>query len=230
MFDTDLNRIYWRLKENKPFFTQLCNVLDSQMKYDSDVWGYGIEFEDDNALKKYLLMRSDFITKLEPYFESQWLGLYDDILFNKYTHLEYIPLVNSRAHLLGQKRQILKDKIKKQYQIFLKRVSYRSTSLTDIKCDDKLAAIYYLLLQDRISETLFVYNGLDTNECKTNSELTYDYLTAYMSLYHDSDDEKEVFKAINIARDIEVLLDDLGCFNFVQIPRVNTFLSRLLVC
>merc|ERR1712154_545797 len=107
------------------------------MGYDSDIWGYCCEFEDDDALKKYLLMRSDFVSKLGPYFNSNWLGIYDDVLFGKYSHLEYIPLVNSRAHLLGQKRQILNDKFKKQYQTFLKRVSYRSTSLNNMAVDDK---------------------------------------------------------------------------------------------
>eukprot|EP01084_Bolivina_argentea_P167401 290539_1 len=155
VYDTDLTRIYWRIKDKKQFFLELCNVLDSQLKYDSDVWGYCCEFEEDNALKKYLLMRSDFLSILEPYFNSNWLGLYDDILFGKYTHLEYIPLVNSRTHLLGQKREILNDKFKKQYLQFLKRVSYKSISLNNISSDDKLSAIYYLLLQDRISEALY---------------------------------------------------------------------------
>ena len=235
VYDTDLSRIYYRIKDNKTFFNSLINVLDSQLKYDPAVWGYCCEFKDDEALKKFLLMRSDFTNKLGPYFNSNWLGLYDDVLFGKYSHLEYIPLVNSRAHLLGQKRQILNDKFKKQYETFLKRVSYRSCSLNDIPVDDKLAAIYYLLLQDRISEALYIYQGIKTNEnelneCNKNYSLTYDYLTAYMSLYNDSDDEKSIEETINIARniatkyggkdlpqskrklfeDIEALLSDLG--------------------
>ena len=64
----------------------------------------------------------------------------------QYEHLEYKPLVNARAHSLGQRRQIVNARFDEQYHHFLKMLSYRG-KLSD---DEQLAASYYLLLQDRI--------------------------------------------------------------------------------
>jgi len=92
----------------------------------------------------------------------------------------------------------------------LKRVSYRSTSILDIKAEDKLAAIYYLLLQDRISEALFIAESISESadelaECTKCFPLTFDYLRAYLSMYADPTDgdaDKAIEGTIEIARDI----------------------------
>ena len=70
--------------------------------------------------------------------------------------------VNARAHQLGKKREILNDKLSSHYEKFLKLVLKRSTSVTDMQSKDVLGCIYYLLLQDRFSEALKLYETLDS--------------------------------------------------------------------
>eukprot|EP01083_Nonionella_stella_P104870 301095_1 len=53
------------------------------------------------------------------------------------------------------------------------------------------ALVYYVLWQDCnhcIEEALFVYNDLKKDICSRDFELTLDYLTAYMSLYQDGEE------------------------------------------
>src|SRR6185503_1670100 len=96
-----------------------------------------------------------------------------------YEHLEYKPLVNARAHALGQRRQIVNDRLNAQYHSFLKTLSYRR-SFSD---DEKLAVSYYLLLQDRVEDALGYYAQVDV--AKVATKVQYDYCSAYLALYQE---------------------------------------------
>lgn len=65
----------------------------------------------------------------------------------EYQHLEYIPLINSRAHQLGQKRRILNEKFKAQYTRFITRAISLSSSIRNLPPTEMIQAVYYLLLQ-----------------------------------------------------------------------------------
>eukprot|EP01084_Bolivina_argentea_P190358 327155_1 len=122
-----MSRIYYKLKDNKSFYDQILNLCRDQCYYDNQIWGIqmyyfkqliDLNFEKKNeitveikneikqrfeAVKEYLLMNSSFYDKFGMYFKSKEFE-YDPIYDNKYQYLEYIPLINARAHLLGQKK------------------------------------------------------------------------------------------------------------------------------
>src|SRR6266851_3439798 len=50
----------------------------------------------------------------------------DPVARTQYEHLEYKPLVNARAHSLGNRRQIVNDAFHEQYHRFMKLLSYHS--------------------------------------------------------------------------------------------------------
>ena len=83
------------------------------------------------------------------------------------------------AHALGQRRQIVNDRLFEQYERFLKMLSYRSR-LDD---DDRLAATYYLLLQDRIEPALAMFHDVQRDAVATR--LQYDYCAAYLEFFGD---------------------------------------------
>src|SRR5205085_1523738 len=104
------------------------------------------------------------------------LVTYDPVVRHGYEHLEYKPLVNARAHALGSRRQIVNARVHEQYHRFLKQVGYRR-DLTD---DDRLAAAYYLLLQDRIDEAAEQFGKVNPERVATR--LQYDYMAAHLGL------------------------------------------------
>jgi len=98
---------------------------------------------------------------------------------HRYQHMEYLPLINARAHRLGQNRTILNNRFFEQYQRTLAYLRYRPT-LTD---EDLLAVTYYLLLQDRVEEGLKTLARI--NPKNLEEQLQYDYLTAYTAFFRD---------------------------------------------
>eukprot|EP01083_Nonionella_stella_P301896 1038317_1 len=242
----DMTRIYYKMNKDKAFYDELVKLLRAQGYYNSSVWAIQFyylreaikgkatqQIQDRSAMvQEYLSMNGSFKSKLSPHFKSPQFE-YDDLNANKYNYLEYIPLVNARAHLLGQKREILNDAFKTQYQKCLNRCAYRSTSVLDLKYDDVLSLLYYLLLQDRIEEALDVYAIVNANkalkqEVERKVPICFDYFNAYMALFVDN--EEGIDRAIDVAteiaakyrdaslisskrklfEDIEVLLSDLN--------------------
>lgn len=72
-----------------------------------------------------------------------------------YEHLEYSPLVNARAHVLGTKRRIVCGAADRQYRALLSLLCYKAPK--DITAADRLAVVYHLLLQDRVNEARAVF-------------------------------------------------------------------------
>lgn len=69
-------------------------------------------------------------------------------------HLEYHPLINGRAHSLGQGKAILNASFRETYDKFLS-VKVQKPFLTN---EEKLAFVYYLQLQDRMEEAINLFN------------------------------------------------------------------------
>jgi hypothetical protein len=103
----------------------------------------------------------------------------DPVARHQYEHLEYKPLVNARAHALGNRRQIVNDAFHAQYHKLLKNLTYQNT-LDDT---DTLAVVYYLLLQDRIEEATDAFARV--NPEKVATRMQYDYCAAYLELFKD---------------------------------------------
>jgi len=97
-----------------------------------------------------------------------------------YEHLEYRPFVNARAHALGKKREILNDRFKEQYTKFLDELAFKS----ELDNEDLLAATYYLLIQDRISEAISFFEKAEVNG-GGELEIQYDYLATYLDFYNE---------------------------------------------
>ena len=150
---------------------------------------------------------------------------YDDIYYKKYQFLEYIPLINARAHTLGQKREILNNSFKIQYQKTLNKISCASTSILNVKYSDLLILSYYLLLQDRINESLNVYQIILNNknilkECQQNVSMFFDYYQAYMSLYSNAninDSIKIIKDIVDKYKNISLIKSKQSLFNNLQL-------------
>jgi len=171
----NLLKIAFRMKD-KTFFASVIKLLQDRHLYNNELWAYGVLHDDVNAIRQYLLNSGKIIADCGGPIDCKILN-YNPVAFGQYEHLEYKPLVNARAHSLGQARQIVNDRLLEQYQRFLKTLSYR-TKLNDA---DLLAATYYLLLQDRVEEALAYFGQVDPAKIATSMQ--YDYCRAYLDFY-----------------------------------------------
>jgi hypothetical protein len=177
VFGLNLDKIAFRMKD-KTFFATTLELLRNRHDYRPTLWSYGIFHNDAQAAREFLTHMDQVVNECGGPIQSPILVV-DPIARHQYEHLEYKPLVNARAHALGQRRQIVNDKFNEQYHRFLKGLSYRK-QLTD---DDRLAEVYYLLLQDRIEQATSAFEQVHPDKIATRMQ--YDYCAAYLDMFND---------------------------------------------
>ncbi len=178
----NLERIAWRMKD-AAYFKTVVGLLANRHVYNSTLWSYSLLHNEVTAARTFLQYADQLYNETGQGPLTSPLVSYDPVLRHTYEHLEYKPLINARAHSLGSQRQIVNQIFLDQYHRYLKQLSYRGT-LTDT---DKLAVVYYLLLQDRVEEALGFFATVDAN--KVTTKLQYDYCAAYVAMY-DSDPKR----------------------------------------
>jgi hypothetical protein len=170
----NLGRIAFRMRERE-FFLTVIELLSARHAYDHTLWSYGIKHNVPSAVQEYLRHNNEFVAQCGEFVDCALLRI-DPVTRKNYQHLDYLPLVNARAHQLGRRRQILNDRLFGQYHALLKILGYRPR-LDD---EDRMAVTYYLLLQDRTAEAEQFLAGVNSERLSTR--LQYDYFAAYLGL------------------------------------------------
>jgi hypothetical protein len=173
----DLEKIAFRMSD-RAFFDAVLALLKVRHAYQQTLWSYALHHNVPTAAREYLAHADALAAELHGPIDSPLLTI-DPVERHTYEHLEYKPLVNARAHSLGTRRQIVNDKLAEQYHHFLDQLA-RHKQLND---DDRLAAVYYLLLQDRIEEALEAF--FEVNVDRVATRVQYDYCAAYLDFFAD---------------------------------------------
>ncbi len=173
----DCGRIAWRMKD-RAFFERIVKLLSRRHVYNNTLWSYGIKHNVLPAAREYLKHQTNFLNASGDYINCTLLTI-DPVIRKTYQHMEYYPLVNARAHRLGQTRQIVNDRFYGQYMRLLKVLSYKPK----LDAHDLLGMTYYLLLQDRIEDALRFFKRIKRASLPT--KLQYDYCDAYLGFYTD---------------------------------------------
>jgi hypothetical protein len=178
----DLGKIAFRMK-NKSFFRQVITLLQNRQFFHPVLWSYGIYHQNHGVINEYLA-HSNFANTCGMYIDSPLLTI-NPITRNMYEHLEYAPFVNARVHQVGKKRSLLNDQFFRQYNQFLKYLSYRPF----LNANDRIAVTCYLLTQDRVSQAIHFFNSIDRKDVE--SKIQYDYIHAYILMYQEKTTEVE---------------------------------------
>jgi hypothetical protein len=173
----DLDRIAWRMADAR-FFEAATQLLADRHAYSPTLWSYALKHNAVPQANQYLLHADGLAAEVGGPIVSP-LVTFDPVARHTFEHLEYRPLVNARAHTLGHRRQIVNDRLHAQYHAFLKQLTYRRA----LTADDELAAVYYLLLQDRVAEASERFAHVDAGQVAT--KLQYDYCAAYLAMFED---------------------------------------------
>lgn len=169
----DLNEMAWRLRDRE-VFTRTAELLASRLHWHDTTFSYAIHHQD-LPLARQWLTRSRYAAMVGLVLDSPLLTV-DPVERKTYEHLEYDPLVNPRAHRVGETRTILNPAVNQQYRAYLANALY----IGDLSSRDRLGLLYYLLLQDRLAEArdqLARVNPDDVHEA-----LQRDYLNAWFAL------------------------------------------------
>ncbi len=123
---------------------------------------------------------------LGPYFSSSVLVVDAmDAVTNQIQHLEYLPLINDRAHVLRTDDSYSADQetkrvpirnlqLREQYNTFLQYLVFKYPSLDAIDVAPRLALVYYLLIQDRVEEARTLFQGIPRAAALLNPSASID--------------------------------------------------------
>jgi hypothetical protein len=173
----NLDKIAFRMKD-RAFFETVTRLLHERHLYHPTLWSYGLLHADLLTSRQFLMHAEQIVAECGGPITSPLLTI-DPVARHQYEHLEYKPLVNARAHSLGNRRQIVNDAFHAQYHRYLKNLTYHG-NLDDTNL---LAVVYYLLLQDRIEEATDAFARVNVEKVATRMQ--YDYCAAYLELFKD---------------------------------------------
>lgn len=184
--DVDLSKIAWRMKE-KSDYDQIIGALEHRHKYHETLWSYSLKHKDRKSIIEYLENHATIQNQCEHNFESSFIS-FDPVDFGKYQQLEYEPFINARAHRFGRgERKILNNRLASQYNRFLGKLKLQR----GIYGEDRLAAAYYLFLQDRVEEAQQQLAKVNRQSLET--VMQYDLMAAYSRFFGDSPLEARAF-------------------------------------
>ena len=185
--ENDVELVLWLVHSTESFYNELIKIVRSKGIYCHNLWVYGFKYKDVETIREYLSNNEHvFHCKelLGPNFESS-LVVSNETDYEKISsHLEYMNLVNARAHPLGKREtNIMNNEFNEQYQKFI----IQTIQSLEVTLRTKLRLVYYLILQERFNEAKVQFDKVtrdEVNEYKKKGnrsfEIQYDYLSAYL--------------------------------------------------
>lgn len=186
--------LLWTLKD-KEFFKRVTDTLRDRNIFDDLVWKYGFCHKDPQTVRESLMSNRGVLSQAGTFFESDLIRC--SPLNTNFRHLDYFPMINARAHKLGDNSNpgILNRQFRATYDKLL------ATLVEKPQLDeaDHLNLTYYLLLQDRINEAIEVFQKIDPKSYEKQGRLKmqYDYMRAYLDFFVGSETGFKVAKSIS---------------------------------
>jgi hypothetical protein len=180
---TDLELIAFRMKE-KEVFEQVLDRLTKNQTYHRTLWSYAVNHRNSARLGEFLEHETSFVDTCRPALNCKLLTLRPETR-RWYEHVEFWPLINSRAHQVGSQRRILNNQLFQQYVELLNILSCHQ----QLDANDRMAVVCYLLLQDRFEEAIEWFGTIEREQVA--GKLQYDYAAAYLAMLQAKPDKAE---------------------------------------
>ena len=171
----NFGRVAWRCKD-AAFFKKLTAFLNAHHVWDETIYSYAVVHNEPAALREWLKHNDAFVSQCGPWLSSKLVVL-DPIERRAYEHLEYSPLVNQRAHRVGNDWRIANPAVRDQYAEFLGILAHKPA----LDAVDTMSTAYYLFLQDRVEEALARFRSVDAKTLPT--QIQHDYFSCYAGFY-----------------------------------------------
>jgi hypothetical protein len=175
----DIERVAWRCRQRVDFYKKLVATLRTHHLWSDPIARYALLHNDTTTLREWLKHEAGFTGQCGPYLASGLVTL-DPIERRSYEHLEFSPLVNQRAHRVGNEWRIANPALHGEYTSLLHILAHKP----QLDAMDHLSVSYFLFLQDRVEEALTRFKGVDPATLPT--KLQHDYLKCYAAFYESN--------------------------------------------
>ncbi len=183
LFKINLDAIAWRMANKKFFDTCLARLTEYGI-FNPTLWAYAFKHNDALRLREFLENNANIVGRVGPVFDTDVMKT-EPVDRLQFEHLDFRPLVVARMHQLGPKRVILNDGLALQYERMMGILAQQKA----IKSEQRLALVYYMLLQNRIEEAIAHFAKIDP--ATLESKLQHDYFAAYLDMTHGKFDEAD---------------------------------------
>jgi len=183
LFKVNLDAIAWRMANRKFFENCLARLTDYGV-FHSNLWAYSVKHNDAPRLREFLESNSAIVGRVGPLFETDIMNV-EPVDRLQFEHLDFRPLVVARMHQLGPKRVILNDGLAVQYERMMVILAHQKT----IASEQRLALVYYMLLQNRIEEAIVHFTKIDAGTLE--SQMQHDYFAAYLDMIQGKFEEAD---------------------------------------
>jgi hypothetical protein len=179
----DWTLLAWRWRIRYAFWRSCVRIALERLVFDPLLLAYSLHHQDVDVLRIWLPTIPTLVTAVGSYFVSTILRVDAELAeFDQYKHLEYRPLIASRAHTLNT--AIQNRELRSHWVEFLTYISFRYSSLSQWTTPHRLQLCYLLLLQERVDDAMLHFR--DVQKPITGSDglsLHYDYMAAYLLMY-----------------------------------------------
>lgn len=172
----ELELIAWRCRQSVDFYKRLVAFMNKHHAPDESIFSYALLHNDAATLREWLKFHEEFVSTCGPFLEAKLIKL-DPIERRSYEHLEYSPLVNQRAHRVGNEWRIANPALLEQYTSLLGVLAHKP----QLDAMDSMSVAYHLFLQDRVDEALARFKAIDATQLPTR--LQHDYFQCYAAFY-----------------------------------------------
>ncbi|QDT01679.1 hypothetical protein K227x_00460 [Rubripirellula lacrimiformis] len=176
----NLREIDWMLVAHRMHdpnvYQTIVAVLKSNHLAIDPLWAYSLKHQDDASIETFLSLNPTLVQSAGPALRSELLRI-DPVESQTIEMLEYAPLVRARAHRLGDADEILNPTFLGHYKLFLRTLAFTPS----IDSQQRLTLAHYLLIQNRIRESIAAFNQIDRDDVVT--QLQYDYIDAYLAMH-----------------------------------------------
>jgi hypothetical protein len=152
-------------------FDAVTAELAARRVYDDTLWAYALVHHDRRRYAEWLAHRDELLVDVGPL--ALTTGPVDPVDRGTAEHLEYAPLVNARAHRLGEHQRIPNEGLAAQWTRFLERTARHAT----VSPADRLAAAHYLFTMDRPDDAVRSLGRAPRDRVRAG--LQHDYVSAY---------------------------------------------------
>ncbi|MGB7329419.1 MAG: hypothetical protein WBD31_31355 [Rubripirellula sp.] len=178
--DANVRKLDWSLVTHRMSDPSIYRVITESLIANrlmvDELWAFSLKQKDKAGIRTFLSMQDGLARDVGPVLDSSLLSV-DPIERRGHEVLEYSPLVRARIHRLGESDEILDPTFLAQYREFLNTLAYAR----EISPEQRLTLAYYLLIQNRIADSIAAFDKVDRTTVVT--ELQYDYMDAYLAMH-----------------------------------------------
>ena len=167
---------------DKNFYEKAIKILRERRIFGYDLWKYSFRHFDLEAVKELIETEERCHRSTGTYFESSLIKCTPEKV--NYRYFDFFPMINPRAHKLDNEMSavLFNTEFCQQYETFLMCMIEKDR----LNSEDYLVLSAYMLLQDRIEESLKLFNKVDPKEFSgkniSTSIVQYDYMKAYFDI------------------------------------------------